>query len=356
MKTVWFALVIFFSVSLSVLAFDGRDADIAFHSFNTNFYVLKNGRAHYKQDTDGGASPFWVQAEQIEMIEDVYDRTHSEESKKMIAQSIAGFIKARGKDWSSNKYNDDIMWMTIASARAYQDTGKSLYRKIAKHNFDLAYARAASPDLGGGLWWDTDNASKNACVNGPAAIAACLLSEICHDPSYVEKAKAIYAWERSTLFSTNSGAVHDNIRTNNLVGRKAFTYNEGTLIGAADLLWKLTGDTNYLSDALLAAHFTRHRLSHDGTLPVYGSGDVAGFNGIYMRWLARFVNDDQLWPEFYDWMDANANAAWHVRRTDGLSWQNWNDPTPPGTLNSWNCSDTVVILQVVPPNLVVSSD
>ncbi|HEV2455446.1 MAG TPA: hypothetical protein VGY98_14375, partial [Verrucomicrobiae bacterium] len=119
-------------------------------------------------------------------------------------------------------------------------------------------------------------------------------------------------------------------------------------IGAADLLWKLTGNTTYYNDAVLAANFTRHVLSWDRTLPAYGSGDAAGFNGIFMRWMSRFLNDAGLWPQFYDWMSLNANAAWRVRRADNLSWQDWTSPTPAGTLDSWNCSDTVVALQVVP--------
>ena len=175
-----------------------------------------------------------------------------------------------------------------------------------------------------------------------------MLCEICNDQSYLSKAESLYAWERNTLFTTN-GAVRDNVRITGHVSRKAFTYNEGTFIGAADLLWKLSGNTNYLADALLAANFTRSVLSWDRTLPGYGSGDAAGFNGIFMRWTARFINDSRLWPQFYGWMSFNADAAWHIRRVDNLSWQNWNMPTPPGTLDSWNCSDTVVALQVVPP-------
>jgi len=46
------------------------------------------------------------------------------------------------------------------------------FRDVARTNFDLCFARAASTNLGGGLWWKTNNRSKNACVNGPGAIAA----------------------------------------------------------------------------------------------------------------------------------------------------------------------------------------
>ena len=341
------AIAFFILTSALSRAIDPRAADIVFDAYNSHFYVSSQGQGYYKEDTDGGRSPFWVSAEQIEMIEDAYERNHNPATRRMIQQAIAGFVNHHGADWTTNKYNDDIMWMTIACARACQDTGDKTYRALAKHNFDAVYARGCDDTLGGGLYWTTDDQSKNACVNGPAAIAACLLCEICSDKSYLAKAQSLYAWERSALFTT-SGSVHDNINISGHVSRKAFTYNEGTFIGAADLLWKLSGNTNYLADALLAADFTRRVLSWDGRLPAYGSGDAAGFNGIFMRWMARFLNDSGHWPQFYGWMSLNADAAWGVRRADDLSWQDWTMPTPPGPLVSWNCSDSVVVLQVVP--------
>ena len=344
------ALAVLLSFAVSVRAFDSRDADAAFAAYNANFFAVNNGFAYYKQTTDGGRTHFWVRAEQMEMLEDAYERTHNAAIREAITRTIAGFVDYHGTDWTTNDFNDDIMWMTIACARAYADTGHDNFRAMAKHNFDAVYARAWDANkFGGGLWWKVDDRSKNACVNGPAAIAACLLCQICGDKTYLAKARAIYSWERSTLYNPDDGAIHDNIRNDGHVAHKVFSYNQGTFIGAADLLWKLTGDTNYLSDALLAAQFMRDTVCRGGTLPVYGSGDADGFNGIFMRWLARFVNDDHLWPQFYPWMSANANAAWHVRRADNLSWNDWNTPTPTGTLDSWKCSDTVVILQVVPP-------
>ncbi|MGH8022167.1 MAG: glycoside hydrolase family 76 protein, partial [Limisphaerales bacterium] len=333
---------------LSGRAIDPQAAGMAFGAYNSHFYVNDHGLGYYKQNTDGGRSRFWVRAEEIEMIEDDYDRTHSDLARRQIRQAMAGFVKGHGGDWTTNRYNDDIAWMTIASARACQDTGQKAYGILAKRNFDAVYARGYDNVLGGGLYWTTDKGGKNACVNGPAAIAACLLCQICGDKSYLAKAQAIFNWERRALF-TSAGAVHDHMSVGGHVARKVFTYNEGTFIGAADLLWKMTGNTNYLGDARLAANFTRRVLCWNGTLPAYGSGDPAGFNGIFMRWMARFLDDSRLWPQFYGWMALNADAAWRVRRGDGLSWQDWSAPTPAGTLGSWNCSDSVVALLVVPP-------
>jgi hypothetical protein len=114
-------------------------------------------------------------------------------------------------------------------------------------------------------------------------------------------------------------------------------------------LHKLTGSKCYYAAALQAARYARTNLCYEGVLPAYRGGDVSGFNGIFVRWMARFANDQHLWPEFHPWLLDNADAAWRVRRSDNLSWHRWRTSTPDQVLNSWSCSDSVVILQVVPP-------
>src|SRR5690606_30183363 len=116
-------------------------------------------------------------------------------------------------------------------------------------NFDMVWNRAWSTALGGGLFWRTDNQSKNACVNGPGAIAACYLYQMLGDASYLTKAQQIFNWERSTLFNQTTGAVADSI---NLAGNVnwawLFSYNSGTFVGAASFLYKLTGNRQYYKD------------------------------------------------------------------------------------------------------------
>ena len=96
--------------------------------------------------------------------------------------------------------------MTIGCARAYELTGETFYKEQAEHHFKLVFDRAWNDDLGGGLLWKTDQTCKNACINGPAAIAGCLLYRITKEEDYLEKAKQIYQWQLDTLCQGN-GAV-----------------------------------------------------------------------------------------------------------------------------------------------------
>ena len=325
-------------------AFSAADADALFAAHTKAFYREEGGRAWFRETTEGGKSSYWMRAEQLEMVLDVYERTHQAQPLVMFTNLFRGFLADHGTNWAHNPFNDDIMWMVIACTRGHLLTGNPDFRDVARTNFDRCLARAASTNLGGGLWWKTDNRSKNACVNGPGAIAAFLLGRATGETNYYVTATNLFQWERATLFDAETGRVADNIRTNGRVSNLALTYNQGTFVGAANFL-------GYTNEARLAARFTMEQLSRDGYLPPAGeNGDGGGFNGIGARWIARFVYERGEQAAFEAWLRKNADAAWAARRAeDNLSWCRWPQPTPEGRRIAWGCSSAVVMLQVVRP-------
>jgi predicted alpha-1,6-mannanase (GH76 family) len=334
----------FFGASAPSEAFTSADADTLFQAHTKAFYQVKDGRAWFKENTDGGKVSYWMRAEQMEMVLDAYERTTNAQQLVMFTNLFRGFLADHGTNWAHNEFNDDIMWMVIACTRAHLLTGNPEFRDVARTNFDLCYARAASSDLGGGLWWKTNNQSKNACVNGPGAIAAFLLGRATGEKAYFTTATNLFLWERDTLFDPKTGRIADSINVNGRVAKFALTYNQGTFVGAANFL-------GYTNEAMLAATFTMTNLCRDGLMPPAGeSGDGGGFNGIGARWISRFMRDHNAQATFEPWLQKNAEAAWQARRSsDNLSWCRWPQPTPEGPRHSWGCSSAVVILQVVRP-------
>ena len=327
-------------------AFSASDANTIFSAYSSAFYRQNGTNAYFRNNqTDNSPAYFWGQAEMIEGVIDDYEWTSNSVARSMITNLLNGFINDNGTTWTSvTKYNDDIMWAVIAFARGGRDTGNMKYCDIAKANFDACYARAYDNTLGGGLYWDTADASKNACVNGPASIAASLLYRIYGDTTYLTKASNLYSWERSVLFNTNSGAIYDNITTSGTLNTWSSTYNQGTFIGAANFL----GQTN---DAALAANFTMMHLTREGILPEYGiAGNNSGFNAIFLRWLTRFMRDRKLQTIYEPWLQQNAAAAWNVRRADNLSWCQWREPSPSGTnFYAWDCISSFEALLAAKP-------
>lgn len=333
----------------ALASYGESDADLSFNVFNNAFYVGNGGQAYYRESTAGGRAWFWTQANMIEMVADAYDRAPTQGRRDMLSALCNGFMDYHGQDWTWNEYNDDVLWACIVFAKAYRITGTPLFRDRSIANFNMVWNRAWSNHLDGGLFWRTDNQTKNTCVNCPGAIVACLLYEITGDRGYLVKAQQIMTWVDGHLLRPD-GALDDHQRLDGgLVGWR-FTYNQGTYVGACSALFRITGNHAYLDNAIKAARYTRNSMCNGaGIFPDHGTtGDGGGFNGVGIRWIAKMVREQGLWREFYPWLKSNADAAWNNRRADGLSWSNWRATTLAGSLEGFACYGSVVALQVVP--------
>ena len=267
--TIILILSLVFTVTFGIetsYAFTSADADTAINSFNTAFYTGSGNNKYFKSDTNGGGPDFWKDAEMIEMVEDAYDRTGSSTYRTMIDNLYTGFCYYFGTSWGNNKYNDDIMWMVLACIRAYQITGNSTYLNQAKTHFDLVYSRGYDTTLGGGIWWTTDKGQKNSCINCPAIIAACKLYQLLGDSTYLTKAQSLYSWQLSKLWNSSTGAIYDCINKDGSLSTWASTYNQGTFIGASNLLYQITGTQSYYNNAIKALDYTKNSLTTNSIL------------------------------------------------------------------------------------------
>jgi len=191
------------------------EADLAFDSLN-KVYWDQAGKFFHKEEQGSKKADFWFAAQLWDTVMDQYDRTGRAEVKKQINDVYDGFIKEH-PDWTKNKYNDDIMWWTIACARAYGITKEERYLTKAKTSFDFVYDHFTDDNMGGGIYWINQKTSKNTCVNCPAIIAAVRLSVLLKDDSYLDKAKKLYAWEKKTL-TDGTGKVFDSLSFNKIRG------------------------------------------------------------------------------------------------------------------------------------------
>ena len=333
---------------------EARRAAAAYDAFARAYYSAVNGRAHYSNTPGTGTAVFWRQAELIEMTEDAYRATRSPALKQQIVALMNGVTWQYGRNWTRRTWNDDIMWMIIAATRAYQLTGDRAYLATAKKNFDSVHARAWSSDFGGGLWWITGGRGrkqKNVTTNATAAIAAAELAGALHSQAYLTKAERLYAWVRKTLYDPRTGAVWDSISrarsgTGTVTDKAALTYNQGTFIGAAGLLYQATHDGQYLSDGIKALTFTRDSMAHGGVLPAEagGNGNLFGFKGIFSRWAVGFAHRDRM-TTFDPWFRLNAAAAWSHRNGRGLIGPDWTLTMPTSAMDSWGASSAVVLLE-----------
>jgi hypothetical protein len=339
------------TLSQPASAFTPADSDEAVNAFMQKFLIPVRNGSFIKSNEDGGDPGFWNELEMIEGIEDANERSGGRYETE-VKTLLYGFVQEHGLLWSDNIYNDDIAWGVIAYMRAYNQTGDVNFRTIAKDNFDMMYARAWNPKEKA-LWWTTNKTSFNSCIECPAGIGAYLLGEGLKDKSYTKKARTLYNWNKKHLYNAKTGAVIDCIDTKGKYNMWSSTYNQGTFIGLANYL----GD---VKNAKKAANYMMTKISHtdyyvDGHLILpgyeYHGRNNSGLTSIGLRWVAQFMKDRKLEKNYLPWLQTNANVAWSVRRkSDNLSWCMWNLPTPSYNLPAWDAINTVVALQVVPPD------
>lgn len=345
-------------------AFQASDGDAAIKAFNAAFWD-PSANMFWGNTNRKDHQGFWVEAELWEMVMDAYQHTSDPGLKAQLRAQIDdifdGTVAKYGSDWTNNPFNDDIMWWVMGSARAYQITGEARYLEAAKRHFAFVYDTQWDDDFaGGGIWWlNSEHNTKNACINFPAAEAAEYLYDITKDRYYLDAATRIFRWGK-TMLTDGDGKVFDRIETEKGAIPDATHYNQGTYIGAAVGLYRITGDTTYLDDAVKAAGFTQnHLVDANGLLNYEGpNGDLKGGKTILMRNLAHLQKalderSESKYKEFSAGFDAwaafNTEMAWSHRNPDHIVDGNWAGQLLSGTYESWSSAAAVEALNVIKP-------
>lgn len=271
-------------------------------------------------------SHYWPQAHAMDVLVDAYMRTGEKQYKNLFPLwwegapkfNFAGKMNPKDPWW--NVFVDDMEWIVLAQIRMFECTGKTMYINKARQMYDDWIWPTWGPEdeapWYGGITWKTDVAkSKNACSNGPAALIAARLYRFFNQAkfkdgkakeAYLNEAVKIYTWEKNTLFDRKTGAVYDNIDKKGRIQKNwIFTYNIGTFLGAAHELYLITGDKQYLDDAVLAASYVTDRMTRNGVLSDATSGDGGLFHGIFFRYFVKLINEEALdagtRKKFHDW-------------------------------------------------------
>jgi predicted alpha-1,6-mannanase (GH76 family) len=306
-----------------------NDSSTALYTINWNaaadssstklVYAFWNASDSYFNSNNSGLKDFqyWPQAHALDVLIDAYKRSNDNFYKATIDQWYDGVKKFNGNTFY-NQYYDDMEWNALAMLRAYNVTLEDRF-KTAATDVWKDIQTGWNTNAGGGISWKKDQLySKNACSNGPACILAARLYQQFGDANDKEWALKIYDWEKEYLFNTANGAVYDNIdsRTGTVQKSWIFTYNEGTFLGSALELYKITGEKGYLNDAVKAADYTLNNLvdSNDRLLKNEGNGDGGLFKGIFIRYFTQLILNPDLdaavKKRYITFFKLNAETLW----------------------------------------------
>jgi len=341
-----------FTSAIAQTAFTKKEAATAYSAFNTHFYSPEAKLYHSTTKRDHVAA-IWVQAIYWDMAMDVYKRTKSPKQLQFITDLYVGNGNQYAQyDWTNHKVwfiYDDMMWWVMAFARAHELTGNPTYLQKSIEGFRHVWDGSYDP-VNGGMFWDFKHSGKNACINYPTVIAAMRLYKITGDTTYFSKAKQLYAWSRNNLFNKENGRVADHKIGNNRPDYEDYTYNQGTCIGAASLLYKATNDPTYLHDANLAATYTMETMSKNGVLPAEGDFNEQGIlKAIFAQYMVPFVYEFKQ-TQYLPWLEKNVALGWQNRdKRRDLTYRNYAVDCPTGDIQSYEASSIVLFMQLLKP-------
>lgn len=320
---------------------------------------------------------YWPQAHGMDVFVDAYLRARREGNREAEAFYKACFDKGYrepigtgevknqiGVLWTSygmkryadisasfgNQFVDDMEWHALTLIRLYEATGEAVYLREAQKLYAQiwkAWDLPAARDVGGrgGFIWcygkeeTAQGLSKNACSNAPGCLTAIRLHEVkkrtpakryradSHpdyvDFDYLKNAETVYEWMARELFNRETGQVYGSYsQKKGKMTAYSLTYDQGTFLGAAHLLYRYTGKKHYRDDAEKAALYTitHPGITKKGILRDEGAGgDNSFFKGIFIRYAVEMVNDRRIQRDtrirLYDFIRHQAQTLW----TKGLA-------------------------------------
>lgn len=321
-------------------------ADTSIKAYNTVYWNASN-KTYYKLDNKSGLLDYWMWAHAWECEMDAYERTKDTAYFNKMKDNYTGFAAKYGLTMSNNNYNDDIAWWILAATRAYDLTSDTLYKSMAKKNFDWMLSTQWDTVYGGGIWWknkwnSTDVRQKNACSTIPMAIAGFKLAKQLNDSTYAAKAKSLLLWVIKRMYRP-TGEIADRIQANGTrdsVVWGPLSYTHGIFIDAAYQMFLSTKDSTYFKDAIATCDYF-HKVKCDSLgimpdeAPVNGTAnninDAGMYKTVFVHYLMRFLIDAKQ-TQYLPWMTTNATSMWKNRRTsDNLMWFRWSTPAPTAT-------------------------
>ena len=153
-------------------------------------------------------------------------------------------------------YYDDNAWIGLALVRLAQldDDHRALTDAARVFTFVASGwdDDASHPAPGGVLWTlaaSNHSRDRNTCSNGPGAQLGLALAELARDRRAHDAGRRMYAWAEATLRDPADGLYWDHIKRDGTIERTKWSYNQGSMLGAATLLAELAGEPTLLDRA-----------------------------------------------------------------------------------------------------------
>ncbi|PST81693.1 glycoside hydrolase [Pedobacter yulinensis] len=223
-------------------------------------------------------------------------------------EAIPGYRSYLADAGRDSRFYDDNQWLGITAAENYLRTKDARYLELSKKIY--RFMMSGYDELaGGGLYWQEDKKdTKNTCSNGPGVLVALKLFQMTGEKKYLDTAVSLYNWTKKHLQDTD-GLYFDNIKIPSLaLDKKKYTYNTGTMLNSAVILYTITKEKAYLEEARRIAAAGKAFFYQDGKLPGH-----YWFNVVMLRGYLDLYKIDKN-PAYIDFFKAEGERIWQEER------------------------------------------
>ncbi len=298
-------------------------------SLNENFWIAQTNRYKELSNNDGD-NIYWWNAHAAEVMVDGYLRSEDDFYLDRLFTLEATFYYQYIFFFSylTTSY-DDMLWLALAYQRADEVFNKPKFKFITNQLWTGTKKGWSNYPHGGGIYWSlvdqyfNTNKFKNTPSNAPASILAARLFQQNNNPIDTTWAIKIHNWQKNTLVDPNTGLVWDGITTSG-VETNVYAYNQGTYIGENVELFKVTGNHDFIDEAVKTADHFITNYTINGILRIDDQGANGGlFKGIFVRYLTDLIIfgelDDAKENVYINFLKMNALSLWDNAREVDLN-------------------------------------
>lgn len=210
-------------------------------------------------------------------------------------------------------FYDDNAIVGLTNIRQYRKTDDAGYLDKARGAFDIVirgWNTDESLTCAGGMDWvdRPDNADRGANITGLAAQLAAHLYEQTGEADYLDWSKKLYDWNNDCL-QTSPGLYANSINDAGEVNPTLWTYNSGSMIATATILYRATKDVRYVKEAEAAAAGSLEYWTAENRL----QQQPAIFNAFYFRDLL-LLDSVRKNPAYREAIEQYAQSTWDANR------------------------------------------
>lgn len=296
-----------------------------------------------QQDNSGKFSYLWPFSGTFSAVNALLEATGERRYKKMLKEKVlpgleeywdtkrspAAYSSYLEKKAPSDRFYDDNIWIGIDFCDSYRMTGNKYYIEKAREVWQFVLS-GEDDKLGGGIYWcEQKKHGKNSCSNAPAAVFALKLYEATRDDACLHKGLELYDWTKKNLEDTGDYLYIDNISLTGKKDSSKYAYNSGQMMQAAALLYRITKQKHYLTEAQNIARACHERFFFLFT-PAEGQpfrllkeGNI-WFTAVMLRGFAELYRLDHNTTYLTDFQKSMDYAWTHAKDAHGLFETDWS--------------------------------